>query len=108
MYLNQLHFYLQQQSLHPHQGTSADTDCTNRTYTVTLFEQRNASGYRGLTRRSSSSQLFPELTTIDNFPYKTGKLAAETMIKAIEEDNKQRRILIDPQLVVRNSCRSIM
>jgi len=55
-----------------------------------------------------SSQLFPELTTIDNFPYKTGKLAAETMIKAIEEDNKQRRILIDPQLVVRNSCRSIL
>jgi len=55
-----------------------------------------------------SSQLYPELTTIDNFPYKTGKLAAEIMIKAIEEDNKQRRILIDPQLVVRNSCRSIL
>ena len=55
-----------------------------------------------------AAELFPELTTVNQFPYKTGKLAAEMMMNVI--DNKiqeQKKIILEPQLSIRKSCRPL-
>lgn len=52
-----------------------------------------------------SSLLYPELTTINQFPYETGKMAAELLAKIIDgEKPNQRKFLIEPKLIVRQSC----
>jgi len=52
-----------------------------------------------------SRRLYPSLTTVDQFPYKTGTLAAETLMKAIKgEELGQRKIILEPELLIRNSC----
>ena len=52
-----------------------------------------------------SKRLFPSLTTVDQFPYKTGTMAANILLKAINgEELGQRKIILEPELLVRNSC----
>ncbi len=55
-----------------------------------------------------SKELYPELTTIDQLAYSTGNLAGGTLLKLIAGKTlEQKRILLEPKLVVRNSCRDI-
>lgn len=62
-------------------------------------------GYSGI---PLSAELFPELSTVDQFPERTGKLAAQTLLRLISgEVLEQKRILIEPKLVIRNSCSEI-
>lgn len=59
----------------------------------------------GYSNIPSSADLFPELTTVDQFPYETGKLAAETLTRIISgEEFKQRKYIIEPRLLIRKSC----
>lgn len=52
-----------------------------------------------------SGYLYPELTTVDQFPYETGRIAAETLYKLINgEKLMQKRIILEPQLLIRKSC----
>lgn len=52
-----------------------------------------------------SSRLYPELTTINQFPYETGKMAAELLTRVIAgEKPNQRKFIVEPKLIVRNSC----
>lgn len=52
-----------------------------------------------------SKRLYPSLTTMDQFPYKTGTMAANILLKAINgEELGQRKIILEPELLVRNSC----
>ena len=52
-----------------------------------------------------SAQLFPGLTTVNQFPYKTGSLAGEVMIKLITgKELEQKRIILEPKLSLRGSC----
>jgi len=55
-----------------------------------------------------SANIYPELTTVDQFPYKTGKMAAKKIINILEKEGlDQKKILIEPELVIRKSSRSI-
>lgn len=55
-----------------------------------------------------AAEVYPQLTTIDQFPYKTGKLVGEMVMKMInKEDLTQRRILIEPKLLIRKTCREL-
>lgn len=55
-----------------------------------------------------AKQLFPELTTVNQFPYRTGVIAAEVIIKLINNiAMDQKRILLDPKLSIRQSCRAL-
>ena len=55
-----------------------------------------------------AEHLFPGLTTISQFPYKTGQIAARTIIKVINKEMlDQRKITLDTQLIVRGSCRKL-
>ncbi len=55
-----------------------------------------------------SESVFPKLTTVDQFPYKTGKMAAEILIKLLnKEELNQRKIILEPELVIRNTCQRI-
>lgn len=61
----------------------------------------------GFTDTPIAAHLFPGLTTVNQFPYKTGQLSAEMIMKAInEEEIEQRRIILEPQLIIRESCTS--
>lgn len=56
-----------------------------------------------------AQQLFPPLTTVNQFAYKTGTIAADTIIKLIRgRDLVQKKILIEPHLSIRQSCRKII
>ena len=55
-----------------------------------------------------SKELFPELTTVDQFAYNTGSQAGKTLMKLIAgEALEQKRILLEPKLIVRDSCKDI-
>ncbi len=55
-----------------------------------------------------AEQLYPELTTVNQFPHKTGVIAAEVIIKLINNiPMEQKRILLEPKLSIRKSCRSM-
>jgi DNA-binding LacI/PurR family transcriptional regulator len=55
-----------------------------------------------------SKELFPELTTVDQFAYNTGSKAGRTLMKLIAgETLEQKRILLEPKLIIRNSCKNI-
>ncbi len=56
-----------------------------------------------------SRRLYPNLTTVDQFPYKSGALAAQTLIKAMKgEELGQRKIILEPELLIRNSCMKLV
>ncbi len=55
-----------------------------------------------------SEHLHPSLTTIDAYPYHTGKLAAETIISVLNhKEQDQRKIILEPRLIERNTCQRI-
>lgn len=55
-----------------------------------------------------SADLFPELTTVDQFPYETGRLSAETLIKVINgEELSQKKYIMEPKLLIRKSCNEL-
>jgi len=55
-----------------------------------------------------SKELFPELTTVDQLAYNTGSQAGRTLMRLITgETLEQKRILLEPKLIVRDSCRDI-
>ncbi len=55
-----------------------------------------------------SADLYPELTTVNQYPYETGKMAADILIRIINgEKLRQKKYIIDPELLVRKSCRSL-
>ena len=59
----------------------------------------------GFSGTTFSKELFPELTTIDQFPFNTGSRAADTLIKLISGKNmEQKRFLIEPRIIIRDSC----
>jgi len=52
-----------------------------------------------------SKSLFPELTTVDQFAYNTGSQASKTLMKLITGENlEQKRIILEPKLILRDSC----
>ena len=55
-----------------------------------------------------SAELYPSLTTIDVFPSIAGRTAASILLKLINgEKLTQKKILIDPKLIIRESAKSI-
>ncbi len=55
-----------------------------------------------------AAALHPPLTTVNQFPERTGQIAAQTIIKMIRnEELEQKRIILDPQLTIRRSCAPI-
>ncbi len=55
-----------------------------------------------------SKELFPELTTVDQFAYNTGSKAGRTLMKLISgEKLEQKRIILEPKLIIRDSCKDI-
>ncbi|MDI3547176.1 MAG: LacI family transcriptional regulator [Halanaerobiales bacterium] len=55
------------------------------------------------------NELYSGLTTVNQFPYYTGQLAAETIIKVInQEELKQRKIILEPELSIRKSCKALI
>lgn len=60
----------------------------------------------GFANVSISADLYPGLTTVDQFPYETGKLAANTLTKIIYgQELKQKKFIMEPQLIIRESCK---
>ena len=56
-----------------------------------------------------SEHLHPSLTTIDAYPYRVGKLAAETMINVLNHKKQDsRKIILEPQLIERNTCQKLV
>ena len=55
-----------------------------------------------------AAELYPPLTTVNQFPYKTGKLAASIIMRLIRnEELEQRKIILETHLSIRKSCQSI-
>ena len=55
-----------------------------------------------------AAELYPPLTTVNQFPYRTGVIAAQTIVKVInKEEMTQRRIILEPKLSIRKSCKAI-
>ncbi|AOY74496.1 LacI family DNA-binding transcriptional regulator [Clostridium formicaceticum] len=56
-----------------------------------------------------SGDLYPGLTTVDQYPYETGKLSAEILTKIINgEQIHQKKFIMEPQLLVRQSCSALV
>jgi LacI family transcriptional regulator len=54
-----------------------------------------------------SADIYPELTTVDQFPYETGRIAAELMTNILGgNEPMQKKILLEPQLLIRKSCKN--
>lgn len=55
-----------------------------------------------------AKQLYPELTTVNQFPYRTGTTAVKVMMDLIiGKRPEQKKILLEPELSVRKSCRPV-
>jgi len=55
-----------------------------------------------------SKELYPELTTVDQSPYDTGNLAGKLLLDLISgKKMDQRRIVLEPSLILRDSCKKI-
>jgi len=63
-------------------------------------------GYGGI---HLASELYPELTTMDQFPYQIGSIAAEKIINIINRNKiTERLVLIEPEIAIRESCKSLL
>lgn len=59
----------------------------------------------GFSNAPISEEVYPQLTTVDQYPYEIGKTAANMMIDIIKYDNlKTNSILLKTKLVIRNTC----
>ncbi len=55
-----------------------------------------------------SADLYPGLTTVDQFPYETGRLAAEEFTKILSGGKPARKkIMLKPRLEIRKSCKRL-
>ena len=55
-----------------------------------------------------AAEMHPPLTTVNQFPYNTGIIAAQTLMKVINHQKMmQRRIILEPQLSIRESCKRV-
>lgn len=56
-----------------------------------------------------SRAAYPSLTTVDLFPSRLGAEAAEMMLRLLQQDRPfpPRRLMFNPELIVRRSCRAI-
>jgi len=62
----------------------------------------------GFSNISISQQLYPPLSTVNQFPYYTGQLATQIFLKLCNKETIiQKRILLEPQLAIRSSCRAL-
>jgi len=62
-------------------------------------------GFSGI---ALSGGLFPELTTVDQFAHNTGNQAGRILMRLVAGKNlEQKRILLTPKLIIRESCRGI-
>ncbi|RKX89726.1 MAG: hypothetical protein DRP70_02885 [Spirochaetes bacterium] len=61
----------------------------------------------GFSNTPISTAVYPELTTVNQFPYKTGLKAADVIVKLIQnKTNEQQLQTIGTELVLRDSCGS--
>lgn len=62
----------------------------------------------GFSNTPISAEVYPRLTTVDQFPYDTGKTAAQRLVEQIDTKNSRHSGLrIDCKLVVRASCAQV-
>jgi len=62
-------------------------------------------GFSGITL---STGLYPELTTVDQFAHNTGNQAGRILMELLSGKTlEQKRILLAPKLIIRESCRGI-
>lgn len=62
----------------------------------------------GYSNAPISGEIFPRLTTVDQYPYEIGKNAARTLVNIIKHGNSiSNRTVLKTKLVIRNSCKSI-
>ncbi len=62
-------------------------------------------GIVGFNNISDAAQSVPGLTTVDTFPRRLGELAAELLLRRIHEPLLPRQeLILEPRLVVRDSC----
>jgi len=55
-----------------------------------------------------SAKIYPPLTTVNQFPEKIGRISSRTIMRAIaKEEIEQRKILLHPQMCIRNSCKAL-
>ena len=55
-----------------------------------------------------AAEFYPPLTTVNQFPYKTGKLAAGIIMQLIRNEAlEQRKIILETHLSIRKSCQAI-
>ncbi len=53
----------------------------------------------------AAAETFPPLTSVNQFPHKTGKQAGEIMIKLIDGDGSlNRKVIVETDLTIRRSC----
>jgi DNA-binding LacI/PurR family transcriptional regulator len=58
----------------------------------------------GYSNSPIAAELYPRLTTIDQYPFRTGQTAGEMIIRIIQgEIPNQRKIILQPELIIRNS-----
>jgi DNA-binding LacI/PurR family transcriptional regulator len=59
----------------------------------------------GFSNTPISAEIYPRLTTVDQFPYDTGKTAAQQLVEQIDQRNTRHSGLrIDCRMIVRASC----
>ncbi len=59
----------------------------------------------GFSNTPISAEIYPRLTTVDQFPYDTGKSAAQQLVEQIDQRNTRHSGLrIDCRMIVRASC----
>jgi LacI family transcriptional regulator len=87
--------------------------CFNDVVALGAMEGLQRMGYKpgvdvgivGFNNIPDAAQCVPALTTIDNSPRQLGESAAELLLKRIEQQGAPiRTIILQPQLVVRESC----
>lgn len=54
-----------------------------------------------------TESMYPPLTTVSQFPYKTGEAAAKMLFQLMtkEEELPQRKLTLQPELIIRDSCK---
>lgn len=62
----------------------------------------------GYSNSPISAEVYPRITTVDQFPYKTGAMAADKIINLIKRvPESQNKITLKTELLIRDTCRSI-
>lgn len=62
-------------------------------------------GYGGI---PLSDKMYPELTTVNQFPYLSGRTAADVMVRILDDQKlEDKNITINTELILRKSCRPV-